>query len=860
MHKRRAHNFTTAVPEETQAPRLLGPTGGSPSHPSRELHLIKSLLFVVILVTTLPSAQAAVTNTFTNGQVTVDFNDNMTSTVFRNGGTAAQDQLYLERFALNYSTNGGNSYVFRGANDWTLGFPGTSWYGISEVTPSYMLTDSAGNAKVVRADLKTDDSNIAINVSAALKDINTASYRWLILTYIFNNTNPATTLTNVRFFFGSDFDSGGDSGDDRSQYIAAYTLLYTRDRNANQVHNGFSSTVLPSAYFIYTWNDDWSEVVSNSPTSTALDTDSALTGRDDWYIAYRWSLGSLSPGDLKRIPIVYARGVDLADIEAQITNAVAEMANTNIVLSPLAQTVDVFVNSTASSTVSVDNTQPLMDYANLTVLGIYASDGKEVNWDYNLSESLLFLNPYTNYNTSLTRNITLNVSVPWNASAGLYNVTLLGQSIFNSSKYSIINVTLNVSDNIPPQISFVPPTPENSSTVRTDYIFINITLSETGSTAILEWNGTNYTMSGGGINFYYNISLTSGGLYSYRIYASDTSNNWNSSGLRVVHVDFLPPDVSVIAPPNLSIVKGPEYINASISDDYTGVANTYVNISNSTNSFIYPMAIYQGDSLEGNWSYTWDTTSFSDGVYLLMVNATDYANNSNLSEYVTVTIDNYYPEASFVNPTPANGSVTENPWIFVNVSLNEPDIETAYLEWDNTSKGGGVTNLSMVCTYENCYYNYTFDTTKAYAGNYSFRVWVKDSAGNWNSSELRAVTVKGRLLISSYSSLAPAIITSPSFNTTMLKFNLSALGENSSLTSITLKKTGNFPYNLVNVSLYWDRLGDTTTSYNTSLQSDDVLLARGSFDSSGIAILSLSFSVNASEEETLVVVYDIGKL
>ncbi|GCC10169.1 hypothetical protein IPdc08_00192 [archaeon] len=56
---------------------------------SQRGNMTKSLLLVVILITALPSIHGAVTNTFTNGQVTMDYNNNMTSGVFRDGGPVA---------------------------------------------------------------------------------------------------------------------------------------------------------------------------------------------------------------------------------------------------------------------------------------------------------------------------------------------------------------------------------------------------------------------------------------------------------------------------------------------------------------------------------------------------------------------------------------------------------------------------------------------------------------------------------------------------------------------------------------------------------------------------------------------------
>ncbi len=62
----------------------------------------------------------------------------------------------------------------------------------------------------------------------------------------------------------------------------------------------------------------------------------------------------------------------------------------------------------------------------------------------------------------------------------------------------------------------------------------NVTLNENGNTAVFNWNGTNETMLGSGMNFYLTKTGFSTGIYSFRVYANDTSDNWNVSETRIV--------------------------------------------------------------------------------------------------------------------------------------------------------------------------------------------------------------------------------------------------------------------------------------------------------------------------------------
>jgi hypothetical protein len=97
----------------------------------------------------------------------------------------------------------------------------------------------------------------------------------------------------------------------------------------------------------------------------------------------------------------------------------------------------------------------------------------------------------------------------------------------------------------PPTLTFVAPTPSNNSIINESEIIITITANEYLDLAILDWNGTNETMQGSGKDWYIHKSLTPG-TYIYRVYGTDTADNWAVSGTRTVTV--VPPAPVVQAP------------------------------------------------------------------------------------------------------------------------------------------------------------------------------------------------------------------------------------------------------------------------------------------------------------------------
>jgi parallel beta-helix repeat protein len=93
-------------------------------------------------------------------------------------------------------------------------------------------------------------------------------------------------------------------------------------------------------------------------------------------------------------------------------------------------------------------------------------------------------------------------------------------------------------DMTPPSIAFVPPTPLNGTQLNQSWIFINASASEPLGSCILDWNGSNETFAPSGAFCAVNKTSLSEGTYAFRMYANDSSGNWNSTEARQAMVNL----------------------------------------------------------------------------------------------------------------------------------------------------------------------------------------------------------------------------------------------------------------------------------------------------------------------------------
>jgi hypothetical protein len=108
------------------------------------------------------------------------------------------------------------------------------------------------------------------------------------------------------------------------------------------------------------------------------------------------------------------------------------------------------------------------------------------------------------------------------------------------------DITFQVEPQLTPSISFISPTPENTTIMKTTTVVINVShIERTPDSLILNWNGTNQTPIRYSGNFT-NITMSelTQGNYTFYVWVNDTFGNINWTETR---------QIQIIAPFNISI-------------------------------------------------------------------------------------------------------------------------------------------------------------------------------------------------------------------------------------------------------------------------------------------------------------------
>jgi parallel beta-helix repeat protein len=113
-----------------------------------------------------------------------------------------------------------------------------------------------------------------------------------------------------------------------------------------------------------------------------------------------------------------------------------------------------------------------------------------------------------------------------------------------------LNITPDVQG---PALEFVPPTPENGSTLNQDWAYINVSVDEALNTALLEWNDVNETMDQG--SWHKNKTGLVDGLYRFRVWANDSAGNWNVTAKRTLTIDLPKPVHNLATGINYSTIQ-----------------------------------------------------------------------------------------------------------------------------------------------------------------------------------------------------------------------------------------------------------------------------------------------------------------
>jgi len=204
--------------------------------------------------------------------------------------------------------------------------------------------------------------------------------------------------------------------------------------------------------------------------------------------------------------------------------------------------------------------------------------------------------------------------------------------------------------------------------------------------------------------------------------------------------DTTAPTATVSAPSNGSTVSGTVLINVSASDN-VGV----------TKVECYLNGTLAGTSAASPAVFSWDTTTFANGAYVILAKAYDAAGNIGGSASVTVSAQNSVPDVtppSVQITAPASGATVSGT---VSVTVNASDkAGVTKLEWYLDGALAGSASSAP--------FTFSWDTTKSANGTHTLQAKAYDAAGNVAASAFVTVTVQN----ATPDTTAPSVqITSP---------------------------------------------------------------------------------------------------
>jgi len=222
------------------------------------------------------------------------------------------------------------------------------------------------------------------------------------------------------------------------------------------------------------------------------------------------------------------------------------------------------------------------------------------------------------------------------------------------------------------------------------------------------------------------------GVYAYGATSAFPNQTWNTTNYWV-DVAFSPattttgdttaPAVSVTAPTGGSTVSGSVSVTAAASDS-VGVSKVefYVN------------GALQATDTASPYSFSWNTTSLSDGSYTLTAKAYDAAGNMGTSSNVSVTVKNTVADTTA--PTVAISS----PAASATVS-GTATVTTTASDNVGVSKVEFYVNGALQATDTATPYNFSWNTSSLTNGSYTLSAKAYDAAGNVKQSTSVPVTV-----------------------------------------------------------------------------------------------------------------------
>ena len=312
----------------------------------------------------------------------------------------------------------------------------------------------------------------------------------------------------------------------------------------------------------------------------------------------------------------------------------------------------------------------------------------------------------------------------------LWNIRCYDNQDTPNSNFSVNNFTIRI-DNTAPVIELNDSSPSDGiNTTNTSFVF-NFTATDnrdTSMTCNLTINGTvnaTNTSTPSGIVTNFSPSIFKSGTYTWNITCIDDAANTGNSSTRVFNVDTTIPTVTTIhSPISGQNISGNILVNATVTDTFTNLSTVQFRFENTTfNSSYYNMSSF------GNfWNATNSTIGLGDGNYTIRINATDYAGNENVSEFVNITIDNTNPVTTLEFPPVGYFNDTNSVINFNCSATDNHGLENISLYLTNSTNASFILNQSTLVSGGSAVANWSLNLSN---GNYTWDCQAYDSTGNF---------------------------------------------------------------------------------------------------------------------------------
>ena len=338
----------------------------------------------------------------------------------------------------------------------------------------------------------------------------------------------------------------------------------------------------------------------------------------------------------------------------------------------------------------------------------------DVSFNVSLDQAGSFCNFSLDSNVGVTmiaKNATWFNYLNTTTAEGMHNISFDCNDTLNNWNTTSVLTWFRV-DSIAPNIAIT--YPSNNTNTSNTQLNVNYTVSDSGIGISSCW----YSNSSGLVNYSLGatcINITGrtwlAGINNVTVYTNDSANNVNSSFVSFF-VDNVNPGISITYPTNNTNTSNTQLnVNYTVSDN-NGISTCW----------------YTNDSAKSNYSLTGCANitgvTWLTGINNITVYVNDTVGNTN-SSFVSFFVDTTNPQISITYPT--NRTNSTNNLLNVNYTFSDNrGITNCWYSNDsyskNTSLGTSCTNITGITWTENIMHNVT--------------VWVNDSAGNLNWSEV----------------------------------------------------------------------------------------------------------------------------